>query len=190
MVAGLVVLVTAGLAVFGFATYGLYSRSQYGRLDYQLRNTVPVVARDLFQAANFEFDAPGGGNHGDGDDGGPRGVPFGTYAELRTTDGLLIAGTQLSNSGSANTPTLPAVLADPGANGEVFTTGSSVGGIEWRVLVQRTETPGSQYLIVVAIPTREVTESLNRLILIEASAAGCLLIILAAGSWFILRAVG
>jgi two-component system, OmpR family, sensor kinase len=180
MIMGLVVLVTAGLAIFGVSTYGLYSRSQYSRLDDQLRNTVPLVARDLFQAANFPFDA-------DGDGGGPRGVPFGTYAELRAADGTLIAGTQLSNSGSQNVPNLATVIGDPGAGAWVFTTGSSIGDIEWRVIVQRSAGPGNQYLIVVAIPTREVNDSLNRLILIEASAAGGLLLILAGGSWFILR---
>jgi two-component system OmpR family sensor kinase len=188
MVAGLVVLVTAGLAIFGFTTYGLYSRSQYGRLDYQLRNTVPVVARDLFQAGNFAFDLPGTDSNADGGEGGgPRGVPFGTFAELRTADGVVVAGTQLSNSGSTTVPSLPSTMADPGVNGEVFTTGSVTGGVDWRVLVQRSVNPAAQYLIVVAIPTREVTESLNRLILIEASAAVGLVVILAVGSWFILR---
>jgi two-component system, OmpR family, sensor kinase len=184
MIVGLVALVTTGLAIFGVSTYGLYSRSQYRALDDQLRRTVPIVARDLFEAANFSFgDYPGG----DGDGGGPRGVPFGTYAELRAADGVLISGTQLSNSGSQNVPTLPAALSDPGSEATVFTTGSSTGGIEWRVLAQRSENPGDRYFIVVAIPTREVSDSINRLVLIEASAAGGLLIILAVGSWFILR---
>jgi two-component system, OmpR family, sensor kinase len=187
MVVGLVLLVTTGLAIFGFSTYGLYARSQYSNLDDQLRNTVPLVARDLFQAADFAFDVPDGASTDDGDGGGPRGVPFGTYAELRTSGGVLIEGTQLSNSGSQSVPNLATTLDDPAAAGDVFTTDSSVGDIEWRVIVQRSENPGTHYLIVVAIPTRDVTDALNRLVLIESSAAGGLLIILAAGSWFILR---
>lgn len=183
MILGLVVLVTIGLAIFGFATYGLYARSRYGQLDDQLRRTVPLVSRDLFQAGNFAFDEPGGGGDGDG----PRGVAFGTYAELRTAGGVLIDGTALSNSGSQNVPDLATVLSDPGTADSIFTTGSSVGTAEWRVLVRRTDTPGPRYLIVVAVPTGEVTDSLNRLILIESSAAGGLLVILAVGSWFILR---
>jgi two-component system OmpR family sensor kinase len=186
MIVGLVLLVTVGLAIFGVSTYGLYSRSRYSTLDAQLRDTVPLVARDLYQAANFNFDFPGNPSGGDGD-GGPHGVPFGTYAELRTAGGVLIAGTQLSNSGSQNVPSLPSVIADPGVAGSVFTTGSPTGGAEWRAIVRQSAGPGDRYLIVVAIPTREVTDSLNRLILIESSAAGGLLIILAVGSWFILR---
>ncbi len=100
---------------------------------------------------------------------------------------MLIDDTALSNSGSQDVPDLPAVISDPGTTDSIFTTGSSVGTTEWRVLVRRTDNPGPRYLVVVAVPTREVTDSLNRLILIESSAAGGLLVILAAGSWFILR---
>ena len=190
MVLGLVVLVTTGLAIFGFTTYGLYARSRYRQLDEQLRSTVPLVSRDLFQAGSFAFDPPrGGGADGDGggDGGGPRSVAFGTYAELRTADGVLVDGTALSNSDSQSAPELATVISDPGTADSVFTTGSSVGTGEWRVLVWRTDNPGTRLLIVVAIPMRDVTDSLNRLILIESSAAGGLLVILAAGSWFILR---
>src|SRR5437868_1432208 len=42
LVLGLVVLVTAGLAVFGFATYELYSPSQYDPLDDQIRASGPA----------------------------------------------------------------------------------------------------------------------------------------------------
>ena len=151
MILGLVVLVTTGLAIFGFSTYGLYARSRYDQLDGQLRDTVPLVSPDLFRAGNFAFDTPRGG--GNGDDGRPRGVAFGTYAELRSADGVLIDDTALSNSGSQNVPDLPRVISDPGTADSVFTTGSSVGTAEWRVLVRRTDNPGARYLIVVAIPT-------------------------------------
>lgn len=186
MVLGLVVLVTTGLAIFGFTTYGLYARSRYRQLDEQLRSTVPLVSRDPFQAGSFAFDPPRGGG-ADGDGGGPRSVAFGTYAELRTADGVLVEGTALSKSDSQNAPELATVISDPGTADSVFTTGSSVGTGEWRLLVRRTDNPGTSFLIVVAIPMRDVTDSLNRLILIESSAAGGLLVILAAGSWFILR---
>ena len=47
LVAALVALSTGGLAVFGVVTYSLYSRSQYQRLDDQLRAAVPALAREL-----------------------------------------------------------------------------------------------------------------------------------------------
>ena len=36
----LVLLATAGLAVFGVVTYSLYARSEYDRLDGQIRGAV------------------------------------------------------------------------------------------------------------------------------------------------------
>src|SRR6266571_1191188 len=70
LVLGLVVLVTAGLAVFGFATYQLYSRSQYGRLDDQLRASAGPVVESLARQAGLSGTGPGGGpGFGDGPHG-------------------------------------------------------------------------------------------------------------------------
>ncbi|HVW31446.1 MAG TPA: hypothetical protein VHL53_02800, partial [Acidimicrobiia bacterium] len=66
LVLGLVVLVTVGLAVFGFATYGLYSRSQYDRLDDQLRTSASAVVPQLAQGAGLAY-----GNEGPGPRVGP-----------------------------------------------------------------------------------------------------------------------
>ncbi|MEZ5179964.1 MAG: hypothetical protein R2746_17235 [Acidimicrobiales bacterium] len=46
LVLALVALSTVGLAVFGFATYSLYERSQLSLLDDQLRdNALPIASR-------------------------------------------------------------------------------------------------------------------------------------------------
>src|SRR3954462_2091470 len=99
LVLGLVVLVTAGLAVFGFATYELYSRSQYNRLDDQVRASASVVASQLARTAGVDGASDQGGGHDGGppahDGGGgekpggghddrpgpPTAVPLVTYAE-------------------------------------------------------------------------------------------------------------
>src|SRR5438132_1121779 len=78
LVLGLVVLVTAGLAVFGFATYELYSRSQYDRLDDQIRASASTVVGSLAHNAGLASDEGGGPGHGfggggPGHDGGPEG---------------------------------------------------------------------------------------------------------------------
>ena len=39
LVLALALLVTVGLAIFGFTTYSLYSHSEYQRLDDQLRTS-------------------------------------------------------------------------------------------------------------------------------------------------------
>ena len=51
LVLGLLALLTVGLVLFGVATYSFYSRSQYDRLDEQVRASQPLVSRDLDQAA-------------------------------------------------------------------------------------------------------------------------------------------
>src|SRR3954449_3813218 len=97
LVLGLLALLTVGLVLFGVATYSFYSRSQYKRLDDQVRASQPLVSRQLDQAAGR-----GGGNsergRGGPGEGGPGArvpgapqvfVPPGTYAELRGSDGAV-----------------------------------------------------------------------------------------------------
>jgi two-component system OmpR family sensor kinase len=188
LVVGLVILVLAGLAIFGVSTYALYSRTQYDRLDEQLHNTVPTAACFLIAKAGLTT-LP--------ECGRPGAAPLGTYAKLVATDGTEVVdatGDPISPIRFGDTtgvPDLPKTWSDPGRSGRVFTTGSSIGSGDWRVSLSRMGGPGSidsaDILLVVAVPTKEVTESLRRLIYIEGSAAGGLLVILAAGSWFILR---
>jgi two-component system, OmpR family, sensor kinase len=192
LVVGLVILVLIGLAIFGFSTYTLYARTQYDRLDDQLRSSIPSASCGLFAAADVVGlpDCPGGR--------GREFAPYGTFAALLTADGAAVLDDEgaaleiVFGSNVTARPSLP-TISDPGQHGRLFTTGSVVGDGDWRVSVSRVGGGGfgnpsaDELLIVVAIPTREVTESLRRLILIEGSAAGGLLVILAVGSWLILR---
>ncbi len=191
LVAGLVALVTAGLAVFGLTTYQLYARSQYDRLDEQAVDIVPFVSSQLAEAAGL-------GGAGDGHDGGPGNghgrdsgpgdggrrpppvvVPPGTYADLRDAAGTVLARVQLSSTTAE--PELPDQVA---ASDQFFNTGSVEGSTRWRVHVDETSTGN---LVVVAVPLSEVQSSLRRLVAIEGVAAAVLLSILAAGAWLLLR---
>jgi two-component system OmpR family sensor kinase len=189
LVAGLVILVLAGLAIFGFSTYSLYSRTQYERLDDQLRNAVPSATCVLFSVF-----ASGGPDCGRGAT-----APYGTYAAMYDRDGHLLYDASgevievifvpLEDRRKAATPYLASVK-DPGEDSTLFTTRSTSGGGDWRVSISRLPArfgDTEPILIAVAIPTKEVTESLRRLVLIEGTAAACLLVILAGGSWLILR---
>ena len=196
LVLGLVVLVTAGLAVFGFATYTLYSRSQYDRLDAQLRASAPAVVPSLAGKAGVAYDDgdhPGGhfgGDHGPGPGPGGRGgrppavVPLVGYAELRGNDGTFV--TSVAQSSTAAVPALDDSVAVTSADGRFWTTGTESGSGKWRVYAgPASGLPGDT--VVIAVPLTEVSSALRRLVLIEGSAGGLLLALLATGAWFLLR---
>jgi two-component system OmpR family sensor kinase len=199
LVLGLLALLTVGLVLFGVATYTFYSRSQYKRLDDQVRASQPLVSRQLDQAAGRSGGGPDGGGGGgpggdggrDGSGGGGRGgpppvyVPPGTYAELRGTDGSVISRIQLSTSSAQ-----PKLDADLTAHGQtrLFTTGATSGSATYRVLVSPGAGPGEgNQTVVVAVPMSEVTDSLHRLIYVEVIGGLVLLAALSMGSWLVLR---
>jgi two-component system OmpR family sensor kinase len=197
LVVALVVLVTVGLGVFGAVTYALYARSQYDRLDDQIRASVGLVSQELREEADLghPFPGPGGGQGddegGQGDGGDGRGgyrdhpaavAPPGTYAEL-WRDGEVLSSIQLSEGDDL--PALPDDVAGE-RPGHLSTVGSVDGDTRWRVLVDKDPGFGPE-TIVVAFPTSDVRSSLSRLIAIEAAAAAGLLALVALGAWLILR---
>jgi two-component system OmpR family sensor kinase len=188
LVIALVLLVAVGLAVFGITTYSLYSSTEYERLDDQVRASVPAVTAQLMYEAGLAPLPPRGGDQSDGPGGSrpapPVVVPPGTYAELRDESGAEIGAIQLS--GTAARPDLAGALPKAGRGGHLVTRGSATGSGDWRVLVIRANRPIGGTLVV-AVPTADVAESLNELVLIEVVAAGALLALLAAGSWIVLR---
>ena len=201
LVIGLTVLVTAGLAVFGLATYQLYARSQYDRLDDQLRGSAGAVAEQLGREAGLAETRPVGGSGfgggprgrdgGRGGDGGPGGrpgpptvVPYGTYSELRDASGAVVEN--IAQSSTAVVPDLDAALTETNPVGRYFSTGSAEGSGRWRVYAGPADRL-TGYTVVVAVPLTEVTSALRRLVLIEGSAGIALLALLAGGAWWILR---
>jgi len=182
LVLALLALLTVGLVVFGVATYTFYSRSQYKRLDDQVRASQPAVSRELDQAAGR---TGGNGGRGGPNRGGPGGggppvfVPPGTYAELRDESGALVS--QIATDESGSHPSLPTTLKANGTD-RFFTSG------QWRVFVSPGAGPGEQdQTIVVAVPTTDVTDSLHRLLYVEITGGLILLAALSVGSWLILR---
>ena len=195
LVLALVLLVTIGLALFGFATYSQYARSQYQRLDDQVRSSLPVVSRQLASGSSPDGrpsgEPDGGGRGGDGPfppgeaAGGPTlVVPPGTYAELRGPTGAVVKRIQLSTLTAL--PRLPADLSGAASTGGLFSVGSVDGSGRWRALVGRSG-PDPGNLVVVAVPLGDVLASLHRLVLIESTSGVTLLALLAFGSWLILR---
>jgi two-component system OmpR family sensor kinase len=193
LVLALVALVAACLAVFGVATYTLYSRSQFRHLDDQIRAAQPQIEREL--------EANGGPG---GDPGGPSvDIPAGTFAQLWSSTGTPIGGD--FNLGAAK-PKLPSPLPGSPGGPKLFTVASTTGSGGYRVLVTRVPARGiggggprggpfgggdgnssDLNTMVIAAPLTDVTNSLHRLVLDEGGGAVVLLLLLSVGSWLILR---
>jgi two-component system, OmpR family, sensor kinase len=192
LVVALVVLVAAGLALFGVGTYIGYRHSEYQRLDTQMLALEPVVDAALDQKAGFDTPAVNpqfqGGGPSERGPGGSRPLPpavaTGTYGELRDRTGAVLAVTPFGTNFAQ--PRLPARLPAATPAGRLFTVGSTSGSGGFRVLVMTTERPPGG-TVIVAVPTSEVTKALHGLVLYESVGGIILLLVLSAGSWLVLR---
>jgi two-component system OmpR family sensor kinase len=182
MVIALVLLVAAGLAVFGVATYTLYARSQYQRLDGQIRGSAPLIDQELDAlASGAPTGGAGPGPRGGG--GGPEVVaPPGSYAELRNAQGTVLSHFVVSSD--ERLPKLPDPLPSAGPTGRLFNAASTSGSGSFRVLVIPGRGNGTT---VIAFPATEITHALHILVLIEGGGSVALLVVLSVGAWFILR---
>jgi two-component system, OmpR family, sensor kinase len=185
LVVALVVLLTTGLVVFGVATYAFYARSEYDRLDDDLRAAVPKATSDLrHELEDLQ-------EHGPEMPDGPPSLepPHGPYpfvAQLRDASGTILAP---SDSGSTDDDDAVPDLPDDLTGGDAprfLDVGSVEGDTAWRVLVERASKDPTQ-TVVVALPTTGIRSSLDKLVAIEVVAALALLAVLAAGSWLVLR---
>jgi two-component system OmpR family sensor kinase len=188
LVLALSALLAVGLALFGFATYTLYARSEYQRLDDQIQSSVALVDQQL--RLGDEGNGPGPHGPGPGPDASAEAphldLPPGTYAERRDASGKVISGDVLQVISTSSTPKLPATLTAAHGTDRFFTTGSAHGSGQWRVLV--TPDPGGgPTSIVVAVPMGGVTSALDTLVITEVLVALVLLVVMSLGSWLILR---
>ncbi|MGH9123738.1 MAG: sensor histidine kinase [Acidimicrobiales bacterium] len=139
LVLALVGLVAAGLVGFGAVTYGVYSHSQYRQLDDQLQSPASrqFVEHQLYQDLGFAPGGPDGANGGGG--GGPSGPPAGTYAELVSSSGTVLA---TYTAGSGDQPKFPARPLAVGTRGRLFTVESTTGSSQFRVFEEPAGEPG------------------------------------------------
>ena len=210
LVLGLVVLVAAGLTLFGVTTYTLYSRSQYKRLDQQIISSQSAVDRALDEKAGLNLQpptgdtsfagvdrAPGQGGPGGLGGGPPAVLAPGTYAELIDSSGKVLSEIVLS-TGSAR-PKLPSPLPAASSRPRLLTVGADTGSGQFRALVAQVPATGptsggpgprdgaGSDTIVIAVPLTDVTNALHRLVLQDAAGSLALLLALSIGSWLILR---
>ncbi len=191
LVVGLLALAAVGLVLAGAITYAEQRAFLIDRIDQQARGAMPAVSRALeAQGVSDPSDPRPPGAHGpgggapDGDGGlGPAGadanLPPGTYAQLRDANGNVLGFTVLSYT-KLPAPKLPASLAP----GHLTTVGSEGGsGLRYRALALANRFGTGT--TVVAIPLRDVQQTLDRLLLIEGLVIGIVLLLLGVGAWFV-----
>jgi two-component system OmpR family sensor kinase len=177
LMVGVLALTAVGLILLAGITYAEQRSYQLSRIDDQARESIGPVADEVAR-----------GQYGDDDHrGGPpprghsNGPPSGTYGEIRDAAGVnvVIPGRVVfSPSTVTEKPTLPSTVP----LGKLFSTDG------YRVYAQRVyNQQGEPYTAVVAIPLREVTQNLNRLLLVEGLVIVGVLIALGAAAWAIVR---
>ncbi len=179
LITALAVLVTVGLAAFGYATYARYSNAEYQRLDDGLRSALPVVSRQLAAAIGLDR---GRGRNDRNDTINVAAFPAlqTVYAEIRDPSGAVLARLEVDD-----TPRLP---EGPLEIGTAFTTGAATGSGRWRVATAEPALRGAAgFQVVLATTTDDVDESLRELLLIELIVGLVILTLLVGGSWFVLR---
>ncbi|UGS38328.1 sensor histidine kinase [Capillimicrobium parvum] len=188
LIAGVLVLAAIGLLTAGAITYAEQRSFLLERVDGQARAATGAVSRALAEQG-YGSPRPGAGFPGDRDGdhrpGGPppTNLPPGTYGQLRAGDGTVLGATTLSyGQAGLPAPDLPKQLP----NGRLVTVDAKGGsGLRYRVLSESDPIDGGS--VVVAIPLRDVDQTLGRLLLVLALVIGAVLLALALLSWWVVR---
>ena len=191
LTAGLLALCTAALVTLGGVTYFETRSFQLERVDQQARAAFPAVGRAL-----DERGVPGGRPQGRGDFGPPGhspdegdrippgaiNLPPGTYGQRRDATGRVLGHVTLTYDQAAPPP--PRLPADVPMD-RVLTV-PAAGGSDLRYRVASSTEPGGIQTIV-AVPLREVDQTLHRLLVVEALVIGGVLLALGALAWLVAR---
>jgi two-component system OmpR family sensor kinase len=190
LLAGLLVLVAAGLVTVAAVTYAEQRSFLYQRVDQQIVAARDTVSRTLDQSgANVPgyapppggfgpFGGPGGGNHGPRPNGDFPGYAVGLR---RDANGKQV-GKPAVVTRSPERLAMPRFPAELAMNHTV-TVGSVGSSLQYRVTAFQTrDQPGTT---LVAVPLRSVTQTLHRLLLVSGLVIGAVLLALAALAWWV-----
>ena len=169
LLAVLLAVLAGGLAIADVATYASLQRFLTRRVDQQLAATRFPAAGRLMRQLNppengetrRRFAAPVGGSSLDI-------APAGTYAELRDGSGTKLVSTTIGFGEHAESePRLPKLTTPPLHAGQrrLFTAPAVKGSTQYRVLAEAS--PENDTVLLLAIPLREVTSTLHRLLFVE-----------------------
>jgi two-component system OmpR family sensor kinase len=169
LVALLIALAASGMMLLGAITYISQKDYQNSRIDEQTRTAEAAVSHQLDSKLGIAPTSVGGS--------GPRpenaNLPSGTYGQRRAADGTALASTTISYGEQAlAAPKLPAHLA----GGRIITVDAVSGGLRYRV---RADVEPDGQLTIVAVPLAGVDAALHRLLLVEGTVIGAVLLLLA-----------
>jgi two-component system OmpR family sensor kinase len=195
LLAGMFFLVSLALVVAAAAIYAEERSFQLNRLDQRviaaatpLSFQLGVDARRLKRPAGKESSerqitaSLGKGLAGF--------LPSGTYGALVDPEGGILKGPVTIRDGEArlSAPAFPPIfpVSRLGPNPNLFTVNSKRGSsVQYRVAVLPLDSGAGS--VIVAIPLREVDETLDQLALVEALVVGSLLLILTGIGWIVIR---
>jgi two-component system, OmpR family, sensor kinase len=192
VLASVLLLAALGLVALAAVTYAEQRSFLLGRIDQELRGAGPALSRALDTAGFRPADGDNStdGSHGDelpagrGGPGGPNlNLPPGTYGQRRDASGKVLGHILITYGQAAPaTPRIPASV--PIA--KLFTVGSA-GSSGLRYRAYASHDPEDSGVTVVAVPLREVDQTLNRLLLVEALVIAGVLVALGASAFFVVR---
>jgi two-component system OmpR family sensor kinase len=174
----LVALTAIGLGVAGMVTYRQQQTFLLQRVDEQIADASRPMLGELTTGFN-----PFGQNL--------RGQPYGTFGELRDSNGELVNRPVLVTEPGKTDPVPPTLPNRLIATSERhFSAHAPHSGTHYRVLVTPLP-PGTIGLesgtLVVALPLTDVDQTLHHLLLVELLVAGSVLLALALMAWWVIR---
>jgi two-component system OmpR family sensor kinase len=193
----LVALAVVGLAAADVASYRALHNYLYDRVDQQLESAVVPLSIRLStqggeEAAGFGGGGPGAGFEGAQFEGGkgptPNSqLPSGTYGQLRTAEGEVLAHTPTRLLGEKlPLPEIPADLqpTEPQEGVKPVTVGQRGGGSEQFRLAAVSLGEG-EFVSVVAVPLGATNATLSHLQAIELVVSAAILIVLGLAAWWV-----
>jgi two-component system OmpR family sensor kinase len=180
LIAGLLALAAVGLLIAGGVTYVEQRSFLLDRVDAQAVAAAPAMAHQLIDKGVVAPDADDrGGGFGRGPRGRPPGdnvnLPPGTYGQARTADGRVLGSTSISYD-QASVPPAPKIPAKLTVGEHITVDSVESSGPRYRVVAS--PDPRSGGMIVVAIPLRDVDQTLHRLVRVEGFVIGGVLVAL------------
>jgi two-component system, OmpR family, sensor kinase len=188
VLASVLLLATLGLVALAAVTYAEQRSFLLGRVDQQLRGSGDALSIALdnagFGPAVTNGPSDGDNHAGHGRPGAaPSNLPPGTYGQRRAASGKVLGHILISYGQAA--PAAPQIPKSVPI-GTLFTVGSAgSSGLRYRAYaIHDREDSG---LTVVAVPLREVDQTLDRLLLVEALVIAGVLVALGLSAFFVVR---